>query len=81
MPRTIRAPRGVQLTCENWLIEAAYRMLQRRPRPGLSRRRPMQPGAGWSRTNESTSEARYSVCASMRPLRTASTSAAWSCSF
>ena len=28
MPRTIRAPRGVQLTCKNWLIEAAYRMLQ-----------------------------------------------------
>jgi urocanate hydratase len=28
MPRTIRAPRGAQLTCKNWLIEAAYRMLQ-----------------------------------------------------
>ena len=28
MPRTIRAPRGKQLTCKNWLIEAAYRMLQ-----------------------------------------------------
>jgi urocanate hydratase len=28
MPRTIRAPRGTQLTCKNWLIEAAYRMLQ-----------------------------------------------------
>src|ERR1700704_3238720 len=26
--RTIRAPRGTQLTCKNWLIEAAYRMLQ-----------------------------------------------------
>jgi len=25
MPRTIRAPRGTQLTCKNWLIEAAYR--------------------------------------------------------
>ena len=21
MPRTIRAPRGTQLTCKNWLIE------------------------------------------------------------
>ncbi len=27
-PREIRAPRGTQLTCKNWLIEAAYRMLQ-----------------------------------------------------
>jgi urocanate hydratase len=28
MVRTIRAPRGTQLTCKNWLIEAPYRMLQ-----------------------------------------------------
>jgi len=28
MTRTIRAPRGAQLTCKNWLIEAPYRMLQ-----------------------------------------------------
>src|SRR6266542_2767023 len=28
MARTIRAPRGTELTCKNWLIEAAYRMLQ-----------------------------------------------------
>ncbi len=28
MARTIHAPRGTQLTCKNWLIEAAYRMLQ-----------------------------------------------------
>ncbi len=28
MPRTIRAPRGTQLTCKNWLIEAPYRMIQ-----------------------------------------------------
>jgi urocanate hydratase len=28
MARPIRAPRGTQLTCKNWLIEAAYRMLQ-----------------------------------------------------
>ncbi len=27
-PRTVRAPRGTQLSCKNWLIEAAYRMLQ-----------------------------------------------------
>ncbi len=28
MSRTIRAPRGSELTCKNWQIEAAYRMIQ-----------------------------------------------------
>jgi urocanate hydratase len=28
MARKIQAPRGTELTCKNWLIEAAYRMLQ-----------------------------------------------------
>jgi len=28
MGRQIRAPRGTELTCKNWLIEAAYRMIQ-----------------------------------------------------
>ena len=28
MTRTIQAPRGTQLNCKNWLIEAPYRMLQ-----------------------------------------------------
>jgi urocanate hydratase len=27
-PRTVRAPRGMNLTCKNWLSEAAYRMIQ-----------------------------------------------------
>jgi urocanate hydratase len=27
-PRTVRAPRGSALTCANWQIEAAYRMIQ-----------------------------------------------------
>jgi urocanate hydratase len=27
-PRVIRAPRGTELTCKNWLSEAAYRMIQ-----------------------------------------------------
>ncbi len=27
-PRTVRAPRGAALSCRNWQIEAAYRMLQ-----------------------------------------------------
>ncbi len=28
MSRTVRAPRGTQLTCKSWLTEAAYRMIQ-----------------------------------------------------
>ncbi|MEW5828905.1 MAG: urocanate hydratase [Chloroflexota bacterium] len=27
-PRIVRAPRGAELTCKNWLIEAPYRMIQ-----------------------------------------------------
>jgi urocanate hydratase len=27
-PREVHAPRGNQLTCKNWIIEAAYRMIQ-----------------------------------------------------
>ncbi|MEO7116830.1 MAG: urocanate hydratase, partial [Caldimonas sp.] len=27
-PRAVRAPRGTSLSCRNWLIEAAYRMIQ-----------------------------------------------------
>jgi urocanate hydratase len=27
-PRTVRAPRGSELSCRNWQIEAAYRMIQ-----------------------------------------------------
>jgi urocanate hydratase len=27
-PRPVRAPRGAQITCANWQIEAAYRMIQ-----------------------------------------------------
>ena len=27
-PRPVRAPRGTAITCRNWLIEAAYRMIQ-----------------------------------------------------
>ena len=28
MTRTVKAPTGTKLTCKNWLIEAAYRMIQ-----------------------------------------------------
>ncbi|KEY57322.1 urocanate hydratase [Serratia sp. DD3] len=34
--RVIRAPRGNQLTCKNWLIEAAYRMLQNNLDPDVA---------------------------------------------
>jgi urocanate hydratase len=27
-PRPVRSPRGTELSCRNWLIEAAYRMVQ-----------------------------------------------------
>ncbi len=36
MARTIRAPRGTQITCRNWLIEAAYRMLQNNLDPDVA---------------------------------------------
>jgi urocanate hydratase len=36
--RTIRAPRGTQLECKNWLIEAAYRMLQNNLDPEVAER-------------------------------------------
>ncbi len=37
-PRTIRAPRGNKLTCANWQIEAAYRMLQNNLDPEVAER-------------------------------------------
>src|SRR3954464_14629224 len=36
MPRTIQAPRGTALTCRNWQIEAAYRMLQNNLDPDVA---------------------------------------------
>jgi urocanate hydratase len=36
MARTIRAPRGTQLNCKNWQIEAAYRMLQNNLDPDVA---------------------------------------------
>ncbi|MFN3742073.1 MAG: urocanate hydratase [Anaerolineales bacterium] len=37
-PRVVRAPRGTQLTCRNWLIEAAYRMIQNNLDPEVAER-------------------------------------------
>ena len=36
MTRTIRAPRGTQLTCKGWLQEAAYRMIQNNLDPDVA---------------------------------------------
>src|SRR5690242_10286727 len=36
--RTIKAPRGTQLTCKNWLIEAPYRMIQNNLDPEVAER-------------------------------------------
>jgi urocanate hydratase len=37
-PRTVRAPRGTQLACRNWQIEAAFRMLQNNLDPEVAER-------------------------------------------
>ncbi|MCB0825620.1 MAG: urocanate hydratase [Armatimonadetes bacterium] len=36
--REVRAPRGTELTCKNWLIEAAYRMIQNNLDPEVAER-------------------------------------------
>ena len=36
--RHISAPRGNKLTCKNWLIEAAYRMIQNNLDPEVAER-------------------------------------------
>ncbi len=37
-PRVVRAPRGTQLSCANWQIEAPYRMLQNNLDPDVAER-------------------------------------------
>ena len=37
-PHEVRAPRGTQLTCKNWLIEAPYRMIQNNLDPEVAER-------------------------------------------
>ena len=37
-PREVHAPRGIQLTCKNWLIEAPYRMIQNNLDPEVAER-------------------------------------------
>lgn len=35
-PREVRAPQGTKLTCKNWIIEAAYRMIQNNLDPDVA---------------------------------------------
>ena len=35
-PRPVKAPTGRQLSCKNWLIEAAYRMIQNNLDPAVA---------------------------------------------
>jgi urocanate hydratase len=35
-PREVRAPQGTEITCKNWLIEAAYRMIQNNLDPDVA---------------------------------------------
>ncbi len=37
-PRTVRAPRGTELSCKSWLIEAPYRMIQNNLDPEVAER-------------------------------------------
>lgn len=37
-PRVVRSPRGSELACKNWLIEAAYRMIQNNLDPEVAER-------------------------------------------
>ncbi len=37
-PRTVRTPRGTQLTCKSWLTEAPYRMIQNNLDPEVAER-------------------------------------------
>ena len=37
-PRTVRAPRGTQLTCKSWLTEAPFRMIQNNLDPEVAQR-------------------------------------------
>ena len=36
LPHPVRSPRGTAITCKNWLIEAAYRMLQNNLDPDVA---------------------------------------------
>ena len=57
-PRVVRAPRGTELSCKNWLTEAAFRMIQNNLDPEVAER----PAGTWSCTAASASAARNWAC-------------------
>jgi len=66
---TLRAPRGTQITCANWLIEAAYRMLQNNLDPEVAEdpaRLVVYGGSGQAARNE---EALSGILATLRRLQ------------
>ena len=44
-PHPVRAPRGSAITCKNWLIEAAYRMIQNNLDPEVAENPDALPAA------------------------------------
>ncbi len=67
--RPIRAPRGSTLTCRNWLIEAAYRMIQNNLDPEVAENPDalvVYGGIGKAARNWACFEA---ILASLRDLR------------
>ena len=72
LPRPVRAPRGTALTCRNWLIEAAYRMIQNNLDPEVAENPDalvVYGGIGKAARNWDCFDAIRNRCASSRPTR------------
>ncbi len=78
-PRTVRAPRGAQLTCKSWLTEAAYRMIQNNLDPEVAERPQdlvVYGGRGQAARDWDSFDAILGRCASSRTMRPFSSSPA-----
>lgn len=72
-PRTVFAPRGSQLSCANWQIEAAYRMIQNNLDPEVAERPEdlvVYGGIGKAARNWESFEAILNALRSMKPDET-----------
>ena len=72
-PRTVSAPRGSQLSCANWQMEAAYRMIQNNLDPEVAERPEdlvVYGGIGKAARNWESFEAILTVLKSMKPDET-----------
>ncbi len=72
-PRPVKAPRGTQISCANWLIEAAYRMLQNNLDPEVAENPDalvVYGGIGKAARNWDCFEAILSSLKSLRPDET-----------